>query len=333
MLDHAIQRLFKEAMLRLSRLPKPPDANTRVWFIEPVCDRLQDGCIEAIMQLGTFPLPMNNAPCIVCQEPRTSHDPLYVRVLDLFYGGPGVTWTLTVWLDEKHNLHSSDIVPFRWFVAQIDGQWKPFAFKDPFSAEAIFERRAAKYLSKRSRGQPVPGLCTAVDSSYNLLADSLPYHVVATLHFYQCLAAIAVPCGYIVKSKCHTGFGPSNLRNSTRGLEVFNLISANRLYREWKGPATTAVKAHRRRGHVRYLWHHAGINRLMLPSDPLERQTIAMRNDVDKIYVSETWVGDHVQRDGDWTHEILTGRYLIGGPQWLTPCDAKKRRERDAERN
>lgn len=126
--------------------------------------------------------------------------------------------------------------------------------------------------------------------------------------FVSGLAMATVPCGYIVRSRFGDGFGHPSMRKKTAQKDFFVHIHYDRLYREMgERLGATEVNPHFRRGHTRYWWKSAGIDRLTLPLVPHKRLEIAIRNDVPTSYIHPHWVGRKTWHDGDCDFEILGG--------------------------
>lgn len=130
------------------------------------------------------------------------------------------------------------------------------------------------------------------------------------------LAAMSMPCGYIVKHRSSCGFGTGALRRETRERPIFSIVPYERLYREVRsaGLEPREVHPHQRRGHMRYLWKAAGVDRHALPRTAAERLMVALEHNVRMVRVPPTWVGEREWSDGAFTHEIQIGEFP------MNPC-------------
>lgn len=124
------------------------------------------------------------------------------------------------------------------------------------------------------------------------------------------LLNIACPTGYTLKLRSRSGFLRKAVRGKGRPRPLIALINRDRLYRclpegEEKDHM---VSPHWRRGHVRWLWKHsAGIDRMTLPRDPVERLRVALQNRVANVTVHPSWVGNTHWRDGPDEFDVMTG--------------------------
>ena len=126
---------------------------------------------------------------------------------------------------------------------------------------------------------------------------------------FSYLSNIVVPCHYVVRSRFEKGFGPTGkLKRMTKHKPIFSVISGERIYRQFVEPSGDAsLKCpHFRRGHIRHHWKAAGINRFLLPPDPVLRIRLVHEKQVPRSYIPPTWVGE-----GKWLvdgvlHEIVT---------------------------
>jgi len=124
----------------------------------------------------------------------------------------------------------------------------------------------------------------------------------------SCFTTMIVPCHYMVKSDWGEGFGEKRFKRKIAGKPFFSLVNYNRLYREAvKGDSDIQRQPHFRRGHVRYLWKEAGINRHLLPHVASERMRLAVQHNVRKVYVTPSWIGPKHFSSSGYKYEILTG--------------------------
>jgi hypothetical protein len=102
---------------------------------------------------------------------------------------------------------------------------------------------------------------------------------------------LVVPCHYYVKTTFPEGFGPKKFARAIRGKPMFSMISFDRLHAICPETQGMQREAHWRRGHYRYLWKRAGLNRFALPDSPAQRFELVRRFKVDRVYIQPTWIG------------------------------------------
>ncbi len=108
------------------------------------------------------------------------------------------------------------------------------------------------------------------------------------------LINIVMPCGHMVRMKFDDGFGCKSLRHIITGKPIFTFINYERLYQATvndNANGDRTVSPHHRRGHIRYLWKKAGVNRLALPIRAKDRILLAKAKGVERVHVSPAWIG------------------------------------------
>ena len=122
------------------------------------------------------------------------------------------------------------------------------------------------------------------------------------------LSNICVPCHYIVKSRFKSGFGTTGkMKRATKNMPIFSFITFDRLYTTFvDGGDAPPLSPHFRRGHIRHLWKESGLNRHLIPNDPIVRIKLAHAHKVRRVYIPPTWVGCQHYEDNDCRHEIIT---------------------------
>ncbi len=117
------------------------------------------------------------------------------------------------------------------------------------------------------------------------------------------------PCQYKVITRSKDGFGQKHdgVREATRRNPIIHIIGYDRLYKEYESSPEAAQHSkspHKRRGHWRYMWKEAGINRLKLPRDANQRHELAVNADVRRVYVKPAWIGADKFTVGDFEVEV-----------------------------
>jgi len=130
---------------------------------------------------------------------------------------------------------------------------------------------------------------------------------------FSCLANIVVPCHYFVKSRFVEGFGTSSMRKIMRAKPIFSIVNFDRLYRVYGGNGDHEVSPHFRRGHIRHLWKEAGLNRFLLPRDTIERIRLVSQNNVRRVYVAPSWVGETCIEIDGISHQIELDDFELPG--------------------
>lgn len=129
-------------------------------------------------------------------------------------------------------------------------------------------------------------------------------HLLSGLPLVFALANIATPTGYrIVATRKHGNNGRSHKRPFVASkLIIFAPFS--RMYSESPGKAKRKVEPHKRKGHYRYLWKAAGVNRHTLPDEVYLRMQIALRENVQRVYVKPHYVGLRCWEDDEYEYEV-----------------------------
>lgn len=135
----------------------------------------------------------------------------------------------------------------------------------------------------------------------------------------ESLINIATPCHYFVRSRFKNGFGSQRLRRATSTKAIFSAVRYERLHSIWPPDARGDTPPHFRRGHVRYYWKRAGLDRFALPRTPGDRVALVQRRNVESVYVTPAWVGVSAWDEGDIEHEIILGRVRRQGLRLLLP--------------
>ncbi|MDX2197943.1 MAG: hypothetical protein SF069_03110 [Phycisphaerae bacterium] len=133
-------------------------------------------------------------------------------------------------------------------------------------------------------------------------------------------AALAAPTGYRARLTVPP-FGRGVARRmSTPQLQVLATINLDRLWSSSQevGPSLNIRRPHTRRGHIKYQWARAGINRFTdLPSSPAERMRLAVDRDVKRVYCPPHWAGPRQFKLDGMTFDIDTSEFEL--PSLTTP--------------
>jgi len=194
-------------------------------------------------------------------------------------------------------------------IVDSDGRFRGINIKESLSDEQM------KEISRAERGLRTfyeKTLPEVVNENQRFWLGSTQEEELLTFplatQLLSCLTTMVIPCHYLVKSDWGEGFGEKRFKRKIAGKPFFSLVNYNRLYREAvKGDSDIQRQPHFRRGHVRYLWKEAGINRHILPPVASVRMRLAKEHKVRRVYVTPSWIGPKVFTSGGYNYEILTG--------------------------
>ena len=120
----------------------------------------------------------------------------------------------------------------------------------------------------------------------------------------RALANIIMPCHYAITATHKGTIGHRGLRKKMAGRQMGMRIPYERLYEVNPEMKNGQVHPHHRRGHVRWLWKHRGIDRMTLPADPAVRIAKALTEDVPMVKVRPSWIGAHQWGEDGVGYEI-----------------------------
>lgn len=113
--------------------------------------------------------------------------------------------------------------------------------------------------------------------------------------FVAAIIATGPVAGYHkVAARLPGGFGPKKIRRATASKQYFVFFPSNPIYtiRDTNGKSGHKLKTgHERRSYDRHDWLGAGIDRMKLSRDPVERRRIVREYGVKTIRIPQTWVG------------------------------------------
>lgn len=317
-------RLIKEFYLALRHLPETVDYPA---YFFPV-DRLSGddelaACVDTINDLPSFPWP--DIPCVMFVEQRSKLDvdpderdegdgPVDTRNDSLHAYLVGADGHVSLW-DCVHWIETSEI--------EIGGMWDGLLTRIP-TAGADFGESGTPHTNPfhMVSGYP-PALQVRTASAWMIDGEFKTAGMAVAkqsakraLHYNPQLiedcANLVFPCGYIVRTTFQEGFGPGPFRRRTAGKSILSIVNYDRVYSTLASPGEGHVSPHDRRGHIRWHWKAAGIDRNKLPIDHRGRLRVAMENRVAKSYVSPTWVGRRTAESEGLKHEIELGAALPG---------------------
>lgn len=127
------------------------------------------------------------------------------------------------------------------------------------------------------------------------------------------LANLATACGYRITARMQNGYGKPSLKKRTKGREWLMLVPFERIYNETipEDGETVPRRPHEKRGHYRYLWKLAGLNRLALPAELYKRMTLAFQHNVRRVYVNPCWVGPRHWADTTNEYDVHQGAEVV----------------------
>lgn len=105
-------------------------------------------------------------------------------------------------------------------------------------------------------------------------------------------AIFLFPCGYRFSINLREGVGRPSIKKKTKGKSITFFTTVNRIYTDFGLTRDGDEKSpHYRRPHIRHLWKAGGLNRLEVPTDPIERLNLIVKHNIERVWVKESYPG------------------------------------------